>query len=105
MSVTFSIRGLRQTTEDPFEGVVNMASVNAREVLTRLGLADEFLHGSSRARLVASACRRALQLEDEGEQPSFPFSFGRPAGRINYHIQKILDLCHQAGDLGVIQWG
>ena len=115
MSVTFSVQGLGYYAGhdgDEYHDYVNLSGVNARVLLTRLGLTPgEVLVGDIRARELATRCKAELTPEkmalDEGEEGfsegRFHF-FGRSPGLINERIRELLDLCSQAGDLGVITW-
>lgn len=115
MSVTFSIQGLGYYAGqegDEYHNYVNLSGMNARVLLTRLGLdPGEVLMGDLRARDLAERCKTELTTEkmdlDGGEEGftegRYRF-FGRSPGLINKRIQELLDLCSQAGDLGVVTW-
>lgn len=117
MSVTFSVRNEATDYED-LKAFLNLANVNARDLLALLGVATDpsgyDLCGSMRAKELLRRCvaARALVGADRGRLGYAEAREGRaalvvgcrPAGRMAEYVEKLVALCDRAGDLGVICW-
>jgi len=106
VSTTFAIRGIEINYETG-EGYLNLASVNAGELLRELGLYNEDLTGEIRVRALRQRLEGARAVADRGRLGVIAnryVEFAQPAGRKAEYIDALEALCEQAGDLGIIIW-
>jgi hypothetical protein len=85
---------------------MNVANVNAAEILGALGITSK-CYGTIRA---SDLAKRISAFK--GPDPAFPASEdgrvifgGRTEGYLGERFAKLLNICKQAGDLGMIEWG
>ncbi len=114
MSVTFHIAGTRPDFADE-STYVNLANLNAAQLLRWLDLDSEFLYGEIAARELAARCRRRLWDVSRNHDRSLPprnfrgakgaryLSLPRRAGYLRERTAELLALACRAG-CGAVVW-
>lgn len=86
---------------------LNLANTNARDLLAFLGLPSEE-YGEIRSRELQRRIEICSLERDEGRPTVVDEGLilcGRSPRRMQEYLSTLLDICEEAGDLGMITWG